>query len=323
VFACLLLSLLVTSGRELIGNQAATQGVTVVPSANFSPVAQLVSLPQGFAVTLAALPVFLASLARDAGTMGVVWLWLGTLFLFSAWHLVARLQRWPWPSLGVVAFLALQFWGMATYIGYLLPPARRIRTNARAWAFGVQTARGNGILSPQQQLARLHERGVRGVCLGDRMPLATQERQVLQAANPDVLVVNGAANVWKYRFLVVGARESASLDLRYLERLKRSGTLWFPMRGWFPLDEAPTRSGVLAQTPADAKPGETNLADASQSGELRSWTLLPVTARTVPQTLAALKSGQTAVAFGAPSSAWNDLTRGQKINVVLWTWRFF
>jgi hypothetical protein len=165
---------------------------------NFQARGTLEAVPVPRGQTLVAPMIFAGEIAQaldpqEIGSRGVIWLLVLVWGAFALWFVLAILGEWKKPSLGWAFLLSLQLFGAAYYLSSFRAPIQRLNTPFTAFDFHTHTTLSNGLLTPQQQIDWHRARGYKGLAFTDSdriMPQSTL--QTLQAANPDMLLINGS-----------------------------------------------------------------------------------------------------------------------------------
>lgn len=325
--AALALMLLAATARARLGNDAPferpLQIFAPAPLPNFAPSTRNVALqkvPAGWSATLGALPVFLGETAQALGPRGIVPFAVASLLLALGWLGASYLGEWRRPCVPLLLLLALQGFGAAFYFSSFRAPPRRLQTAFTAFDFHTHSTLSTGLMTPQQQVNWHRARGFRGLAFTEKnalMPAA--EFAALQAANPDMLLLNGYEYQSGRAHLIMLGLKRAPRE-RKLERAirdaKAQGAVVIVAHPWEPNRVSPTefvQMGVDGFEAWNGRVWSRDLArlnkqrrllatsatdDLSKSGSrCFTWTLLPPGMDDSGDVLRALRLRKTAVAY--------------------------
>lgn len=276
----------------------------------------------GWWQTVWALPIFAGEWAQALGPRGLPMLVLSVLALGLLWFILAQLGEWRRPCVPLLVLLALQGFGSAYYLSSFRAPARRMSTRYTAFDFHAHTTHSSGLLTPQQQIEWHRARGFRGLAFTDSdLMMNPNEFAGLQAANPDMLLLNGCEyHGGKAHLILLGLKTAVSsrqMDVpQAIREAKKQGAIVIAAHPWSPnrysakeflqmgVDGFEAWNGAiwdarLADLDRERRLIATSATDTwSKSGaRCFTWTLLPTGMKDGANVLRALRLRKTAIAF--------------------------
>ncbi|HVF09272.1 MAG TPA: hypothetical protein VNA16_00615, partial [Abditibacteriaceae bacterium] len=301
----------------------------VTPPPSFEPYLQLVAVPVGAWSTFSAVWVFAGNLAQELGPRCGVWLVIIVVLAATVWFALAHVRGWRRPSLPFILLLALQLFGAAYYFSSFRAPARRLETRrpgttvatATVFDFHAHTTRSNGLLTPQQQIDWHRARGFSGLAFTDSNTMVPEaEMNVLRAANPDMLLLNGCEYHGDAHLILLGLKtplSASSLDVpAAIQAAQEQDAIVIVAHPWSPArftaqqllemgaDGLEAWNGVIWSRPLADLVQERNLIATTATDTLSksgarcfTWTILPPGLNDPNDVLRALRRREFAVAY--------------------------
>jgi hypothetical protein len=329
-------------------------------AANSWAKASLPAVERSWGETALALPVFLGEWTQrldpqEGGAWGAVFALLCAWLLAVAWWTWAKVGRWRRPSLPLTLLVLAQGFGAFYFLSSFRAPIRALRpqASARAFDFHVHTTRSNGLLTPQQQVDWHRARGFGGLAFTDTNRFMDEaELEALRGANLDMVLLNGAEYHGRDGHVVllgqISPQGSFSIP-QAREFLKASGKArgggvfavaahpWsgdLSLAEWTPyVQGVEAWNGVVgnrdlalrAQKARRLAVGGTD--SASKSGaDAYVWNLLPASAQSPSQVLAAMRAGRVVVVQAltpqeTPSGFEQRRAQSKRPGIVARSWR--